>query len=103
MLTGQQKTLRRFWYAIMPISHLAEGAKPFRLMNEDIVVFLDAEGEPTVEQRRLQREEPVHQPEHTEGTLQAPEAPRLDPRSVPPARRAASVRHLSRRPSSPRS
>ena len=42
MLTAQQKTMRRFWYAVMPISHLAEGAKPFRLMNEDIVLFLDA-------------------------------------------------------------
>jgi phenylpropionate dioxygenase-like ring-hydroxylating dioxygenase large terminal subunit len=46
MLTAQQKTMRRFWYAIMPISHLAEGPKPFRLMNEDIVLFLDADGEP---------------------------------------------------------
>ena len=46
MLTAQQKTMRRFWYATMPISHLAEGPKPFRLMNEDIVLFLDADGEP---------------------------------------------------------
>jgi phenylpropionate dioxygenase-like ring-hydroxylating dioxygenase large terminal subunit len=46
MLTTQQKTLRRFWYATMPIGHLAEGPKPFRLMNEDIVLFLDAEGKP---------------------------------------------------------
>ena len=30
----------------MPVSHLAEGPKPFRLMNEDIVLFLDADGEP---------------------------------------------------------
>jgi hypothetical protein len=44
MLTTQQKTLRRFWYATMPIGHLAEGPKPFRLMNEDIVLFLDADG-----------------------------------------------------------
>jgi len=46
MLTTRQKTLRRFWYATMPISHLTEGPKPFRLMNEDIVLFLDADGEP---------------------------------------------------------
>jgi phenylpropionate dioxygenase-like ring-hydroxylating dioxygenase large terminal subunit len=46
MLTTRQKTLRRFWYATMPISHLTEGPKPFRLMNEDIVLFLDADGKP---------------------------------------------------------
>ena len=46
MLTTQQKTLRKFWYATMPVSHLTEGPKPFRLMNEDIVLFLDADGNP---------------------------------------------------------
>src|ERR1700689_2577922 len=46
MLTTRQKTLRRFWYATMPVSHLTEGPKPFRLMNEDIVLFLDAAGAP---------------------------------------------------------
>ena len=44
MLTTQQKTLRKFWYATMPVSYLTEGPKPFRLMNEDIVLFLDADG-----------------------------------------------------------
>ena len=46
MLTTQQKTLRRFWYATMPVSYLTEGPKPFRLMGEDIVLFLDADGAP---------------------------------------------------------
>jgi len=46
MLTTRQKTLRRFWYATMPVSHLTEGPKPFRLMNEDIVLFLGADGAP---------------------------------------------------------
>ena len=46
MLTTQQRTMRQFWYAIMPICHLADGPKPFRLMNEEIVLFLDADGEP---------------------------------------------------------
>ena len=45
MLTTQQKTLRQFWYATMPVSYLAEGPKPFRLMNEDMVLFLDADGQ----------------------------------------------------------
>ena len=30
----------------MPVDHLADGPKPFRLMNEDIVLFLDADGAP---------------------------------------------------------
>ena len=46
MLTTQQKTLRKFWYATMPVSYLAEGPKPFRLMGENIVLFLDKDGEP---------------------------------------------------------
>jgi len=46
MLTTQQKTLRKFWYATMPLSHLADGPRPFRLMNEDIVLFLDADETP---------------------------------------------------------
>ena len=46
MLTAQMKTLRKFWYATMPVSDLADGPQPFRLMNEDIVLFLDAKGAP---------------------------------------------------------
>ncbi len=38
MLTTQQKTLRRFWYATTPVSHLAQGPRPFRLMNGDEIV-----------------------------------------------------------------
>ena len=53
MLTTQQKTLRKFWYATMPVSHLADGPKPFRLMNEDIVLFLDADGAPAGAARPL--------------------------------------------------
>jgi phenylpropionate dioxygenase-like ring-hydroxylating dioxygenase large terminal subunit len=46
MLTTQQRTLRRFWYATVQLSSLADGPKPFRLMGEDIVLFLDADGAP---------------------------------------------------------
>ncbi len=46
MLTTKQRTLRRFWHAVMPVAHLKDGPKPFRLMGEDIVVFLDGEGRP---------------------------------------------------------
>ncbi len=46
VLTTKQRTLRRFWHATMPVAHLADGPKPFRLMGEDIVLFLDADGQP---------------------------------------------------------
>lgn len=46
MLTAQQRTLRKFWYAVMPLASLQEGPQPFRLLGEDIVLFLDAAGRP---------------------------------------------------------
>ena len=46
MLTTRQKVLRRFWYAVMPVARLQDGPQPFRLLGEDIVLFLDAAGAP---------------------------------------------------------
>jgi phenylpropionate dioxygenase-like ring-hydroxylating dioxygenase large terminal subunit len=46
MLVTRQKVLRNFWYATMPTEKLADGPKPFRLLGEDIVLFLDKEGKP---------------------------------------------------------
>ncbi len=46
MLTTQQKVLRRFWYAVIALEDLKDGPKPFRLLGEDIVVFLDKDGNP---------------------------------------------------------
>ena len=46
MLTTKQKTLRKFWYATLRLDLLKDGPKPFRLMGEDIVLFLDETGEP---------------------------------------------------------
>ena len=43
MLVTQQPVLRRFWYPVTPMSALADGPKPFRLLGEDIVLWL-AEG-----------------------------------------------------------
>ena len=52
MLTTKQSVLRRFWHAVMPLDHLAEGPRPFRLMGEDIVLFLDDQGKPAALQDR---------------------------------------------------
>ncbi len=47
MLTTQQPVFRKFWHAVMPLAHLqGERPQPFRLLGEDIVLFLDAQGEP---------------------------------------------------------
>jgi len=44
MLVCTQPILRRFWYPVMPMAHLKDGPKPFRLLGEDIVLWL-AEGD----------------------------------------------------------
>jgi phenylpropionate dioxygenase-like ring-hydroxylating dioxygenase large terminal subunit len=46
VLTTKQRTFRHFWHATMPVAKLADGPKPFRLMGEDIVLFLDRDGQP---------------------------------------------------------
>jgi phenylpropionate dioxygenase-like ring-hydroxylating dioxygenase large terminal subunit len=46
VLVCQQPILKRFWYPVMPMAHLADGPKPFRLLNEDIVVWLPEPGVP---------------------------------------------------------
>ena len=39
MLVTRQPIFRRFWHAVMPLSQLADGPKPFTLVGEDIVLF----------------------------------------------------------------
>ena len=46
MLITQQPVFRKFWHAVMPLSMLADGPKPFKLLGEDIVLFLDEAGQP---------------------------------------------------------
>ncbi|MES1973486.1 MAG: aromatic ring-hydroxylating dioxygenase subunit alpha [Pseudomonadota bacterium] len=46
MLTSKQPVLRNFWYATEPIRVLGDGPRAFRLMGEDIVLFLDGDGRP---------------------------------------------------------
>ncbi len=46
MLQTRQKVLRRFWYSTVPLRTLKDGPKPFRMLGQNIVLFLDANGEP---------------------------------------------------------
>ena len=46
MLVTRQKVFRRFWYPVIPMEQLADGPKPFTLLGEKIVLWLDADGKP---------------------------------------------------------
>src|SRR5207244_3361447 len=52
MLTSRQSIWRRFWHAVVPLDALQAGPRPFRLLGEDIVLFLDQEGRPAALQDR---------------------------------------------------
>jgi phenylpropionate dioxygenase-like ring-hydroxylating dioxygenase large terminal subunit len=46
MLVTQQPVFRKFWHAVMPLTDLSQGPKPFTLLGESIVLFLDEHGAP---------------------------------------------------------
>ena len=46
MLVTQQPVLRRFWYALMPMTALDDGPKPFTLLGEKIVLWKKSDGSP---------------------------------------------------------
>ena len=52
MLVTQEPNLRHFWYAVMPITALQEAPKPFILLGEKLVLWLDSEGKPAAIQDR---------------------------------------------------
>ena len=46
MLVTRQTVFRHVWHAVMPLAMLEDGPQPFTLLGEDIVLFLDGEGQP---------------------------------------------------------
>ncbi|BAZ23710.1 iron-sulfur cluster-binding protein, Rieske family [Kalymmatonema gypsitolerans NIES-4073] len=46
MLATKQPVLKRFWYPVIPIEHLASGPQAFELLGEKIVLWLTADGQP---------------------------------------------------------
>ncbi len=46
MLVTQQAIFRKFWHAIMPLSELKDGPRPFKLLGVEMVLFLDERGAP---------------------------------------------------------
>lgn len=46
MLPTAQPVLRRFWYPVIPLSHLEAGPQPFTLLGEPLALWLDQTGKP---------------------------------------------------------
>ncbi len=46
MLVTKHPVFRRFWYPVIKVEDLKDGPKPFRLLETDIVLWLDAAGKP---------------------------------------------------------
>jgi phenylpropionate dioxygenase-like ring-hydroxylating dioxygenase large terminal subunit len=46
MLATQEPVLRRFWYPVMPIAHLANAPQAFTLLGQSLVLWLDENGQP---------------------------------------------------------
>jgi len=46
MLTTRQAVFRKFWHACVPLSQLQAGPQAFTLLGENIVLFLDGQGQP---------------------------------------------------------
>ena len=45
MIVSKQSVLRKFWYPVMPVSHLYEKPVGFTLLGEKIVLWKKADGE----------------------------------------------------------
>ncbi len=52
MLVTQQATLRKFWYAVMPLAALGSEPLPFTLLGEKIVLWKKSDGTPAAAQDR---------------------------------------------------
>ncbi|WP_198970457.1 aromatic ring-hydroxylating oxygenase subunit alpha [Xylophilus sp. ASV27] len=71
MLTTRQPVFRRFWHAVMPLTDLADGPRPFTLLGENIVLFLDGDGQPAaLKDRCCHRTAKLSKGWCHEGTLQ---------------------------------
>lgn len=46
MLVTQHPVLRRFWHPVIPIADLTDGPKPFTLLGEPLVLWIDEHGKP---------------------------------------------------------
>ncbi|MEM8602997.1 MAG: aromatic ring-hydroxylating dioxygenase subunit alpha [Cyanobacteria bacterium P01_H01_bin.121] len=52
MLVTQQPVFRKFWYPVIPLHLLTDGPKPFTLLGQPLVIWLDAAGNPAAAKDR---------------------------------------------------
>lgn len=73
MLTAKQPVLRRFWYPVISMSLLKQGPKSFTLMEQPLVLWLDAQGQPAAaEDRCCHRSAQLSQGEAIAGNIRCP-------------------------------
>ncbi len=108
MLNTRQKVLRNFWYATLPAAKVVDAPKPFRLLGENIVLFLAEDGAPAaLEDRCRHRTAKLSKGWVKDGhivcgyhgweydrTRQAQEHPAVSARAAPP--RGAAPRPFAR-------
>ncbi len=70
MLQTATPLLRRFWYPVMPLGLLKDGPRPFRLLGQDLVLWLDGQGQPAaMDDRCCHRTARLSKGFYTEGRL----------------------------------
>lgn len=52
MLVTKQPVFQRFWYPVMPLQQLVQGPQSFQLLEQHLVLWLDAEGRPAAARDR---------------------------------------------------
>ena len=52
MLVTKEPVFRKFWYPVIPISELSDEPKPFTLLKQPIVLWLDSKGKPAAVEDR---------------------------------------------------
>ncbi|BDA69214.1 iron-sulfur cluster-binding protein, Rieske family [Calothrix sp. PCC 7716] len=74
MLVTKQPVLKRFWYPVIPKSYLLDGnPKPFTLLGQKIVLWLDASGRPAAAQDRCcHRSAQLSKGKVTNGNIECP-------------------------------
>ncbi|BAZ12025.1 iron-sulfur cluster-binding protein, Rieske family [Calothrix sp. NIES-4071] len=74
MLVTKQAVLKRFWYPVIPTSHLLDGyPQPFTLLGQKIVLWLDAQRRPVaVQDRCCHRSARLSKGKITNGNIECP-------------------------------
>ncbi|NET47578.1 MAG: Rieske 2Fe-2S domain-containing protein, partial [Merismopedia sp. SIO2A8] len=73
MLVTQHPVFRRFWYPVIPIAQLHQTPQSFCLLGQDVVLWLDATGQPAaIVDRCCHRSARLSQGKVNQGQIQCP-------------------------------